>query len=588
MPLAQDAGLCVQNCLRLCNRSALRAMSGMGLQLSVRFDSQAGEGIANAYDGFGRLASSNVNLGAVSRTLAFQYDADGGRTRITHPDAVAFRIYLDMRGRPFLGREGDSGAFLTGFSFDALGRVSARSNDLAAAGYSSFGCDPGGGLSSMTHNLAGTTGDYAIALTRNAAGQIASVTRANDAFAWGGHYAVTRAYTTNGLNQYNAAGGATFGYDPNGNLTSDGTHTYVYDIENRLVSASGGGASATLDYDPLGRLWRVSSGSNVTTFLYDGDALVAEYNAAGAMIARYVHGAGADVPHVWYAGATLTDRRFLHGDERGSIVAIADAAGNPIAINSYDEYGIPGAGNSGRFQYTGQTWLAELGLYYYKARIYSPTLGRFLQTDPIGYAGGISLYAYVGDDPINRSDPTGLESCPVGRNCPDIPRAPQSVVDAQVAALNQTSIAYGQPETAVQVMVDKQDPSRVTEVRTGSAAGRTDPDNPMRVILNPIRNSDSSKLGSDGHPHPRQLNPNERDLRIRGAQQRADTRNLYPSRNDYRHMNQTNAPMFNRNWAGGITETYRVGNVDHTVVVVPGSVPIGPVPSDVQNVVVDP
>jgi hypothetical protein len=103
----------------------------------------------------------------------------------------------------------------------------------------------------LSHNLAGTTGDYAITLTRNAAGQIASVTRANDPFAWGGHYAVNRAYTANGLNQYSAAGGATFGYDPNGNLTSDGTHSYVYDIENRLVSASGGGASATLDYDPL-------------------------------------------------------------------------------------------------------------------------------------------------------------------------------------------------------------------------------------------------------------------------------------------------------------------------------------------------
>jgi RHS repeat-associated protein len=216
----------------------------------------------------------------------------------------------------------------------------------------------------------------------------------------------------NGLNQYTSAGPATFAYDPNGNLASTvnapWSTAYVYDVENRLVSATGT-HNATLTYDPLGRLFQVSSGASIRRLVYDGDALIAEYDAAGTMPHRYIHGNdGGDDPLVWYHNAASGWRQLLFHDHQGSIVGVTDMFGNSIAANSYDPWGIPAPNNAGRFGYTGQAWVPELGLWYYKTRFYSPTTGRFLQVDPIGYGGGANLYAYVGNDPGNFADPSGL------------------------------------------------------------------------------------------------------------------------------------------------------------------------------------
>jgi YD repeat-containing protein len=176
-------------------------------------------------------------------------------------------------------------------------------------------------MAALTHDLAGTASDQSFGYGYNAASQIVTRTASNDAYASNTAYAVNRGYSVNGLNQYTAAGSASFTYDANGNLTNDGANAYVYDAENRLVTATGGHA-ASLAYDPLGRLWQVTNNTTgaVTRFIYDGDALVWETDGAGNPRQAYAHGpnAAADDPLIWYDGTAGFARRFLHLDRQAS------------------------------------------------------------------------------------------------------------------------------------------------------------------------------------------------------------------------------------------------------------------------------
>jgi hypothetical protein len=91
-------------------------------------------------------------------------------------------------------------------------------------------------LTALSQDVVGSGADVGWSFAFTPASQVASVTRDNDAYAWTGHYNVSRSYSVNGLNQYTLAGGASFAYDANGNLTNDGSSDFLYDVENRLVN----------------------------------------------------------------------------------------------------------------------------------------------------------------------------------------------------------------------------------------------------------------------------------------------------------------------------------------------------------------
>src|SRR3546814_1690561 len=118
------------------------------------------------------------------------------------------------------------------------------------------------------------------------------------------------------MSQYTAAAGASLGYDERGNLTSIGADGYTYSSENLLKTGPG---SAALAYDPLLRLYQVTKGTT-TRFTYDGLAMAGEYNSAGTLTERYVHGPGSDEPLVWYHG-----RSEAHTSELQSLMRISYA-----------------------------------------------------------------------------------------------------------------------------------------------------------------------------------------------------------------------------------------------------------------------
>jgi RHS repeat-associated protein len=387
------------------NRVTFKDLPGSDPDTSFAYDlfgrltgaTQGTDSVSFTYDAFGRKLGETGLLG----TIQSQWDAAGRRVRMTWPDGTYVDYDHLVTGETSAVRQNGATSglnVLATYGYDDLGRrTSLVRGNGTTTGYAYAGPQ----LTRIAHDLAGPGYDVAIDLSYNPAGQIATRQLSNDVYAYTAMGSGTKAYAINGLNQTSAAGSAPISFDLRGNMQTDGANNYTFSSDNRLTSLGAAPwAPVALGYDPLGRWTR---GATYLWFGWDGDEMVIE--KIGSASTRWVHGAGGeplvreDPDGTWH---------WMHADERGSVIAgsLNDGSLENQTVR-YDEYGRPQGGGY-RYAYAGQITIGS-GLAFFRNRVYNRDVGRFLQTDPIGYGGGMNMYAYVHADPVNFIDPSGLD-----------------------------------------------------------------------------------------------------------------------------------------------------------------------------------
>ena len=362
-------------------------------RLTQALDSITGA-VTRSYDGLDRLIAETTPVGSV----AYAYDAVDRRTSMTVSGQPQVTYGYDNADRFLSIAQGTDTIQLT---YDADGRRGTLT--LPSGIVATYGYDDASQLTSISYARAGTTiGD--VAYVYDLAGRR---TRVSGSLA---HTALPDATTAapvyDSANRLTSWNGVGMTYDDNGNLTSDGTHTFIWDSRNRLAGISGA-AVATFSYDAVGR--RLSKTVNGTTlqFAYDGLNPVQE-RANGGVVANLLTGYGIDEV---YRRSDADGARDFVTDALGSTLLLADAAGTVRTSYTYEPYGkgsASGDASSNTYQFTGRE-NDGTELYYYRARYYHPRLQRFISEDPIGLTSGPNVYAYVGGNPTNGRDPAGTD-----------------------------------------------------------------------------------------------------------------------------------------------------------------------------------
>ena len=191
---------------------------------------------------------------------------------------------------------------------------------------------------------------------------------------------------------------------------ASGTTQFAWDFENRLTQAvTPASGSASYKYDALGRrVQRAPSAGASTNFIYDGQDVVKDTNSDGTTV-EYLNGPGID-NKIRQKGSSSSTTYYFAQDHLGSTTALTGTTGKLVERISYDGYGNSVGSTRTRYGFTGRERDSLTGLMYYRARFYDPQLGRFISQDPIGLIGGINLFAYVENNPLLFSDPSG--QCP--------------------------------------------------------------------------------------------------------------------------------------------------------------------------------
>lgn len=386
-----------------------------GNRLTQVVDSTSGT-ISRVYDDLDRLTSETTPQGSVSYT----YDAAGRRSTMTVQGQPTVTYTWDAANRvtqiqQAAGAINGNAVQTISFTYDNANRrvQTTLVNGIVAA----YTYDDANELTGITYTTSTGTLIGDLSYTYDGAGRRNSV---------GGSLAnvlpgvAVSSASVDANNRLSNWGGQALTYDANGNLVSDGANTYTWDERNQLVSISGA-TSASFAYDSFGRRTSKTVAGMQTKFVYDG--INAVQQTTGSTVLSLLGGLGVDER---YAELSAEHQAIVLVDGIGSTIALADAAQTIQTSYAYDAYGnvsYSGALSTSA-QYTGRE-NDGTGLYYYRARYYSPKYGRFISEDPIGWASGqTNSYVYVGGHPVVSTDPLGLLSAA------DLPTAPQGVVDA--------------------------------------------------------------------------------------------------------------------------------------------------------------